>query len=101
VHNQELLAIVLTLQHFRHFLQNGLKFDIWTDHKNLQYFREPQKLNSQQARWATDLAEYDFDLYHRPGSLNIVANTLSHKDEPEGGGGRDSKFNPSTAISLY
>jgi len=37
VHDQELLAIVLTLQHFRHFLQNGWEFDIWTDHKNLQY----------------------------------------------------------------
>jgi len=86
VADQELLAIVLTLQHFRHFLQNGPKFDISTDHKNLQYFREPQKLNARQARWATDLAEYDFDLYHRPGSLNIVADTLSRKDKPEGGG---------------
>jgi len=66
-------------------MQNGPKFDIWTDHKNLQYFMEQQKLNGRQARWATDLAEYNFDLYHPPGSLNIVANTLSRKDEPERG----------------
>jgi hypothetical protein len=30
------------------------------DHKNLKYFREPQKLNARQARWYLMLQEYDF-----------------------------------------
>jgi len=25
------------------------KFEVWTDHKNLKYFKEPHKLNRQQA----------------------------------------------------
>jgi hypothetical protein len=72
IYNKEMLAIMLALDHWRHhwrhFLQIAPKFDIWSDHQNLQYFREPQKLNHQQARWYSELAEYDFKLHHRPGS---------------------------------
>jgi hypothetical protein len=85
IYDKEMLAVMLALEHWRHFLQ-GVHFDIWTDHKNLEYFREPQKLNRRQARWFTELAEYNFTLSHRPGKLNIIADVLSRKDEPEGGG---------------
>ena len=37
-------------------------FKIWMDHKNLKYFREPYKLNRQQARWYLKLQDYDFTL---------------------------------------
>ena len=80
-----MLAIMLALYNWRHFLMNGPHFDIWSDHQNLQYFREPQKLNRRQARWATELADFDFVLHHRPGKLNTVADPISRKDEPEGG----------------
>ena len=55
------------------------------DHKNLEYFREPQKLNRRQARWFSELADYDFKLHHRPGKLNIIADLLSRKDQPREG----------------
>ena len=38
----------------------------------------------------SDLADYDFKLHHHPGRLNIVADLLSRKDQPEGGV-RDNK----------
>jgi transposase InsO family protein len=85
IYDKEMLAIMLALDHWRHFLRNGEEFDIWSDHQNLQYFREPQKLNRRQARWYTELADYNFKIHHRPGKLNIVADTLSRKDQPEGG----------------
>ena len=85
IYDKELLAVMLGLEHWRHFLRNAPQFEIWTDHKNLEYFREPQKLNRRQARWMSDLADYDFKLHHRPGRLNIVADLLSRKDQPEGG----------------
>ena len=44
--------------------------EIWTDHNNLQYFKKPQKLNRQQARWVPELADYDYMLHHKPGKSN-------------------------------
>ena len=34
-------------------------FEIWTDYENLKYFREPHKLNRQQAIWYLKLQDYD------------------------------------------
>ncbi len=46
IYNKELLAIILTLDEWRHYLMGVAQdFEIWTDHQNLQYFRKPQKLN--------------------------------------------------------
>ena len=53
-------------------------FEIWTDHKNLQYFRKPQKLNRRQAHWQTELQEYDFLLVHKLGAQMKKANLLTH-----------------------
>jgi len=39
VHDKELLAIVMSLMHFRHYLEGAKhQTEIWTDHSNLQYF---------------------------------------------------------------
>jgi transposase InsO family protein len=85
IYDKEMLAVMLALDHWKHFLRNGPQFEIWCDHKNLEYFREPQKLNRRQARWYTELAEYNFKLLHKPGRLNIVADALSRRDETEKG----------------
>ncbi|SJL14247.1 uncharacterized protein ARMOST_17703 [Armillaria ostoyae] len=50
IYDKELLAIMLTLDEWRHYLMGAaVDFEIWTDHQNLQYFRKPQKLNRRQA----------------------------------------------------
>ena len=51
IHDKEMLAIIRCLEAWRHFLE-GTKdqFEIWTDHKNLEYFMKAQKLNRRQAR---------------------------------------------------
>ncbi len=78
IYNKELLAIMLALDKWRHYLLGAAQdFEIWTDHQNLQYFRKPQKLNQQQARWVTELAEYHFSLHHKPGMVNKKADLLS------------------------
>jgi hypothetical protein len=41
--------------------------EIWTDHKNLEYFRVAQKSNCQQARWSLYLSCFNFTLHHKPG----------------------------------
>jgi len=46
IHDKEMLAIVRCLEVWRHFLEGiVVKFKIWTDHKNLEYFMKVQKLN--------------------------------------------------------
>jgi hypothetical protein len=51
-------------------------FKIWTDHKNLAYFRQLQKLNGRQARWYSRLQEYNYTLRHIPGATNSKADIL-------------------------
>jgi len=39
IHNKEMLAVVRGLEAWRHFLEGiVVKFEIWTDYKNLKYF---------------------------------------------------------------
>lgn len=59
VGNRELLAVVLALQEWRHWLEGStLPFVVWTDHKNLSYLRSARRLNSRQARWALFLGRF-------------------------------------------
>jgi len=57
IHDKEILAIIRRLEVWRHSLEGAqYKFEIWTDHKNLEYFMKVQKLNWRQARWALYLS---------------------------------------------
>ncbi|SJL16274.1 uncharacterized protein ARMOST_19794 [Armillaria ostoyae] len=86
IYNKELLAIMLALADWRHYLMGALEdVEIWTDHQNLQYFRKPQKLNRRQARWVTKLAEYHFVLKHKPGTANVKADLLSRCSDHDQG----------------
>ena len=39
IHDKEMLAVIRCLEAWRHYLEGAkLEFEIWTDHKNLQYF---------------------------------------------------------------
>ena len=51
IYDKEILAVIKCLEAWRHYLEEAkLEFEIWMDHKNLQYFMMSQKLNRQQAR---------------------------------------------------
>ena len=46
IYDRELLAVIHTLDHRRHYLQGtSHPVTLLTDHKNLMYFRQPQKLS--------------------------------------------------------
>ena len=46
IYNKKLLAIVEALTKWRQYLLDAADpFEVWTDHENLKYFREPHKLN--------------------------------------------------------
>jgi len=51
IHNKEMLVVIRCLEAWRYYLEGAkLKFEIWTDYKNLQYFMTSQKLNHRQAK---------------------------------------------------
>ena len=46
IHDKEILAVIQGLENWRHLLKGTkFKFEVWTDHKNLEYFMKIQKLN--------------------------------------------------------
>jgi len=46
IYDKKMLAIIRRLENWRHLLEGTcFKFEIWTDHKNLEYFMKAQKLN--------------------------------------------------------
>ena len=50
IHDKEMLGIIRRLEAQRHLLEGvQFKFEIWMDHKNLEYFMKTQKLNRRQA----------------------------------------------------
>jgi len=80
IHNKEMLAIIRGLESWKHLLEKAqFKFEIWTDHKNLEYFMKTQKLNCRQAKWALYLLRFDFTLKHMPGMRMGKADGLSRR----------------------
>jgi len=55
--------------------------EIWTDHKNLEYFMMAKKLNRHQARWSLYLACFDFKLTYRPGRCMGKPDALSQRPD--------------------
>ena len=86
VHDKEMLSIMRALEAWQHYLEGTKhKFEIWTDHHNLQYFMEAKKLNRRQARWSLYLSRFDFTIVHKAGTSMGKADTLSRRaDHKEG-----------------
>uniref|UniRef100_A0A8P4FYW6 Gypsy retrotransposon integrase-like protein 1 n=1 Tax=Dicentrarchus labrax TaxID=13489 RepID=A0A8P4FYW6_DICLA len=99
VGNRELLAVVVALQVWRHWLEGAaLPFIVWTDHKNLAYLRSAKRLNSRQARWALFLDRFVFTLTYRPGSRNAKPDALSRQADPETPGTEPETILPASCV---
>jgi len=92
IHDKKMLAIIQYLETWRHFLEGTKgKFEIWLDHKNLEYFMSNQKLNRRQARWALYLSKFDFILKYIPRNKMEKTDSLSRRLNWEVGVERDKK----------
>ena len=80
----EILAVKLAIEEWRQWLEGSrVPFQVWTDHKNLEYLHSAKRLNSRQARWALIFSRYDFHLAYRPGLKNVKPDALSRMFEPD------------------
>ena len=87
IHDKEMLAIVRGLEAWRQLLEGvQFKFEIWTDHKNLEYF-----MKRRQARWALYLSQFDFTLKHVAGTKMRKVDGLSRRSDWKVGVDRDNE----------
>jgi len=92
IDNKEMLAVIKCLEAWRYYLEGAkIEFEIWTDHKNLQYFMTSQKLNHRQARWALYLSRFNFILKYIPEKSIGKANGLSRRLDWQEGVERDNE----------
>jgi len=91
IHDKEMLAIIHALEEWRHFLEGATHLvEIWTNHKNLEYFMMAKKLNRYQAHWSLHLARFNFLLHHCPGHTMGKPDTLSRRAD-HGNGASDNE----------
>ena len=85
VHEKELLAIVESMKWYRHLLL-GIPFDVYTDHKPIEYLMKQKNLSVRQQRWVDVLSDFAFEIKYIPGKTDVFADVLSwiYSNEPLG-----------------
>jgi len=113
IEDKELLAIINAVEKWHIYLhQLPRPFTILTDDHNLQTFTTKTLLSYRQARWAQEIAQYDFKILFHPGKDNGKVDALTRRsgDLPEEGDDRarpiqalipTAKFSLSAASTYY
>lgn len=76
VTEKECLAAVMAIKKFRPYVEL-MEFTVITDHASLQWLMNLKDLSGRLARWSLQLQGYNFNIEHRKGKDNIVADMLS------------------------
>jgi hypothetical protein len=76
VHEKELLAIVKALKKWRSHLL-GAHFEVFTDHRTLEYFQSQKEMSRRQMRWSMYMADFDYNITYIRGEDNTAADALS------------------------
>ena len=81
IYDRELLVVILALEEWHQYLQRTQHpITIITDHKNLSYIKDPQKLSRRQARWSLFLQDFDIVWQVTPGMKMAPTDALSRRD---------------------
>ena len=77
---KEATALIEAVRKWRHFLARN-RFTLVTDQRSLAFMLDNKKRtkikNNKILQWRLDLSSYDFDIKYRPGTENVVPDTLS------------------------
>ncbi|CAK9834654.1 Retrovirus-related Pol polyprotein from transposon 17.6 [Anthophora retusa] len=73
---KECLAMVYAVQYFRPYVF-GRKFTLVTDHRPLVWLHSVKDPTSRLVKWKLKLLEYEYDVKHKPGKINMNADALS------------------------
>ncbi|QRW23943.1 Retrotransposable element Tf2 protein [Rhizoctonia solani] len=81
-HDKELLAIIRSFEYWRIFLEGTLHpVTVFTNHRNLEYWKESRTFNRRHARWHLLLAGYNFQIVYRPGKQSGKPDALSQRSD--------------------
>jgi hypothetical protein len=103
-HDKELLAIHEAFKIWRHHLEgSALPIDVFTDHKNLEYFTSSKTLTRRQARWSEYLNAFNLSLHFRPGKLGAKPDALTRRRDVylKEGGVTYAEANPENTRPLF
>ncbi|KAF8757254.1 hypothetical protein RHS01_04117 [Rhizoctonia solani] len=81
-HDKELLAIIRSFKYWRIFLEGTLHpITVFTDHRNLEYWKESRTFNRRHAQWHLLLAGYNFQIVYQPGKQSGKPDALSRRSD--------------------
>jgi len=83
-YEKEMMAVLQALQHWRHHLLGPRQFQLNCDNSAVTFLSRQPQLSPQQARWQQTLSEYNYDLRHIPGKVNVAADALSRRQDHSG-----------------
>ncbi|QRW22889.1 Retrotransposable element Tf2 protein [Rhizoctonia solani] len=82
MHDKELLAIIRSFEYWRIFLEGTLHpITVFTNHSNLEYWKESRTFNRCHAQWHLLLARYNFQIIYCPGKQSGKPDTLSRQSD--------------------
>ncbi|KAF8747906.1 hypothetical protein RHS01_11205 [Rhizoctonia solani] len=87
-HDKELLAIIKALEEWRIFLEaTDRPIQVFTDHRNLEYWMQARTFNRRHARWRIFLSNFNFEIHYRPGKQSgkpdALSRRLDYMDRPQ------------------
>lgn len=86
VYDRKLMGVIRGLNEWSHLLIGSPHpVTIYSDHKNLTYWKTARNLNRCQAQWALRLSEFDYWLVHVPGSQMVQSDALSRWPDHDNG----------------
>ncbi|GBG89160.1 hypothetical protein CBR_g48867 [Chara braunii] len=78
---KELLAFVMALKRWRHFLLGRRRFTWVTENNPLTYYKTQDTVSSTIGRWMYFIDQFDFTLKHLPDLSNRAADALSRRPD--------------------
>ncbi|QRW15686.1 Retrotransposable element Tf2 protein [Rhizoctonia solani] len=77
-HDKELLAIIHSFKYWHIFLEGTTHpITVFTNHRNLEYWKESWTFNRHHAQWHLLLAGYNFQIVYQPGKQSSKPDALS------------------------
>ena len=74
---KECLALILALQHFEVYVSNTNPVTVYTDHNPLKFISKMKTKNQKILRWSLYLQNFNLQIEHVKGRLNVIADSLS------------------------
>lgn len=81
-HDKELLAIITALEHWRLLLEGTEEpITVYTDHRNLEYWKDTHEFGRRHARWHQFIASFNFNIVYRAGKMSNKPDALSQRSD--------------------